>query len=108
MSILVLLFAAATVAQACHGCPAGVPISIGEPLDIARAAIVHNGWKPVRLPPPRGDLSADLDYPERQMCSWGQQFCLFNYAKAGRCLQVETKGEYVRRIEWWSYRCPSN
>src|SRR5271168_4810983 len=78
----------------------------------ARAVLVREGWKPVRPPHP---VALDHRYPELESCAAGANlpgqnlvFCLFDYIKGGRCLQVETVGEFTMRVEWWTHDCPSN
>jgi hypothetical protein len=88
-----------------------IPIHRHWTIGYARAVLIHHGWKPVARNKP-----FNRDYPEREdVCAVGRNvpgenltFCLFDYKKAGRCLQVETVGEFTMRVSWWTHACPSN
>jgi hypothetical protein len=90
-----------------------IPIRTHWTIAHARAVLIQHGWKPVR---PRHPDSFNHDYPEReQACAVGANlpgqnltFCLFDYKKAGRCLQVETVGEFTMRVAYWDHQCPSD
>src|SRR3954465_15199124 len=100
MLVVVLIgVAAALVAN-----PRDVPVATGQTIAHARAALLKQGWHPVRPNKPWWPN----DYPEVEACSQGPEFCLFNYTRSGRCLKVETKGERIRRVISWAHVCPSN
>jgi hypothetical protein len=90
-----------------------IPIHRHWTIAHARAVLIRHGWKPAR---PAHPNPLNNNYPEREeICGVGPNvpgqnltFCLFDYKKAGRCLQVETVGEFTMRVAWWTHECPSD
>lgn len=89
-----------------------------------RRELIKAGWKPVV-----SDITADDDdtpenrsgaagpmydagYVEVEYCSQGDVYCIFNYTRAGKCLQITTRGEYGKHkgkqyplLQTWSNDC---
>lgn len=99
-----------------------VPIQKGWPIARARKALFAEGWKPVlssqrladgTLTSHWGDAGVmwDAGFHEVEDCSEGLVYCMFNYSKAGHCLQLITQGELddpriEPRVTGWSEACP--
>ncbi len=87
-----------------------VPIQKGWHFAQARAALIHNGWAPVRSADPLSKFDQEnplgQEYPEIEVCSQGLMFCWFHYSKDGRCLRVETRGEIKMGVIYWDDKCP--
>lgn len=105
--------------------PAAINVALqrGMLLSRARAQLLMDGWKPVRTDekmhdgtPERTFGSArtfvEAGYEEIETCTGtGLNFCLLNYEKNGRCLQITTQGELIPglgepRLWRWINECP--
>lgn len=76
------------------------------PLSVARAELLAKGWKPVetfgmdadgRRWSQQGDAGEmyRTGIIEVEACSGtGQNFCSFNYARKGKCLVLQSRGEF--------------
>jgi hypothetical protein len=99
------------------------PLTKGLSLSAMHAQLLRAGWKPVEtgLRWNDGDLQhksggAGMIYRAGfhavHMCSGtGTNPCIFNYAKAGKCLRIVTLGEYVPpeaepHVDNWTFTCP--
>lgn len=95
------------------------------PLSVARAELVAKGWKPVetfgvdadgRRWSQQGDAGEMYreGIIEVEECSGtGENFCSFNYARKGKCLVLQSRGEfkageYEPQVFRRTSACPSN
>lgn len=85
-----------------------------------RRELLNDGWNPVESQEKMWD-DTELNqfgeagvfyqngYIEVEVCSEGKVFCIFNYRRRNECLQITTKGEYVKGsspvLEKWSKLC---
>lgn len=88
-----------------------------------RGELIKAGWKPVvsdatmNNGTPENRFGAagpmyDAGFVEVEYCSEGSVYCLFNYTRGGKCLQITTRGEYGKRngkqyplLQKWSSDC---
>jgi hypothetical protein len=90
----------------------------------ARAALLHDGWKPVETSD--RDIDGEIlhsygdaapffkhGFREVESCTGvDRDYCDFNYRKNGRCLLLSTEGEYIAPrsptvANWWTYEQPA-
>lgn len=88
-----------------------------------RSELIKAGWEPVisdatmnnGMPENRFGAAGpmyDAGFVEVEFCSEGSVYCLFNYTRAGKCLQITTRGEYGKHngrqyplVQKWSSDC---
>jgi hypothetical protein len=130
LSPLLLRTAIAMVLMSCLA-PHSLALALkkGQHLSLFRAELLREGWKPIETYKKAGDgRSSDVQfehawgdagyifrsgYREVQSCTGtGLNYCIFNYRRHGRCLQVGTHGEYLLRfkaepeLDSWRFVCP--
>lgn len=117
--LIVLLFSANLSTAATE-----YPLRKGESFLEARAALLKDGWVPVRIDKRwpdgtrenqfgDGRLFFDAGFIEVQECEGtGPNACILNYQKDGMCLQLVTEGEYLPErgsipdVVRWTDDCP--
>jgi hypothetical protein len=90
-----------------------------------RRDLIKAGWKPVISGAEMNDGTPenrfgaarpmyDAGFVEVEYCSEGNVYCIFNYTRGGKCLQITTVGEYGKHngkqyplLQKWSDDCTS-
>jgi hypothetical protein len=93
----------------------GARLSVSKPFILARAHLLHAGWKPVRMHINDNDAYVGTEHGlvkrgllEFDACSIDAGvLCDFYYRKADKCLRVDTIGEQVQsmKVLHWMQEC---